>query len=111
MRRLFLSAVLFVLPLSACGSKDGTAGESCSDGGCDSGLTCRPDFPGTYCAQSCAAEGNRAGCPEDTVCVLEFTDDLMCAPTCESDGDCREGYLCTAVAGGTAGSACRVRIQ
>lgn len=112
MRRfLLLSAALFVLPLSACGDKVSTVGERCDDGQvCEDGLTCRLDFPGTYCAQSCSTEGEREGCKEDTICVKEFTDDFMCAPTCEEDDDCREGYLCTAVAGRTTG-ACRVRTQ
>ncbi len=112
-RFLFLSAALFVLPLLACGRNDGTAGESCNEEApsCEEGLTCRQDFPGTFCAQSCSEEGRREGCPEGTICTREFTDDFLCSPTCESDGDCREGYLCTAVAGGTQGSACRVRTQ
>lgn len=110
-RFLFLFAALFALPLLACGGSDGTVGESCeNDAVCEAGLTCRQDFPGTFCAQSCSAEGQSASCPEGTVCIQEFTDDFMCSPGCASDGDCREGYACTAVAGQDSG-ACRVRIQ
>lgn len=109
-RSLFLSVALFALQLCACG-KSGTAGESCEDDDvCEAGLTCRKNFPGTFCAQSCAGEGDTASCPQDTVCAPQFTDELACSPTCESDDDCREGYVCTAVAGGQS-KACRVKTQ
>jgi hypothetical protein len=109
-RFLFLSATLFVLPLLACG-KDGAAGESCNDDQlCDAGLTCELNFPGTFCSKSCPAEGDTASCPSGTVCTEEFNKQLVCSLTCEDDDDCREGYVCTAVAGGQA-SACRVETQ
>ncbi len=109
-RSLFLSAALFVLPLFAC-ANDGTVGESCEDDEvCEASLTCIRHFPGTFCAQSCPEEGDTASCPQDMVCAQQLTNGLMCSHTCEDDDDCREGYLCTAAAGGQS-KVCRVKTQ
>ncbi|WP_224360958.1 hypothetical protein [Hyalangium versicolor] len=104
MRKILLT-VLMALPLFACGS---TIGDTCSSNGCGSDLTCRADFPGGFCTQSCTQEGQEGGCPEDSVCTRQF-DTLLCAPICENSGDCRDSYECN----GTTGSnvkACRVKL-
>ncbi|NOK37648.1 hypothetical protein HMI49_31060 [Corallococcus exercitus] len=101
-----LLPLLAVLPLLACESSGGV-GATCGEDGCDSGFTCRRDFPGTFCAQACTAEGEGGGCPGDTLCTRQF-DTLMCSRVCDSQADCREGYACNGVSN-TGLKACQVK--
>ncbi|NMO17885.1 hypothetical protein HPC49_30965 [Pyxidicoccus fallax] len=108
-RFLCLSAALFVLPLFACGRNDGAVAESCKDDVvCEAGLACYQNYPGTFCAQSCSEEGDTANCPQGTVCTAQLGEERLCSLTCEDTDDCREGYVCVAVADGQA-KACRVK--
>ncbi|AFE06635.1 hypothetical protein COCOR_05886 [Corallococcus coralloides DSM 2259] len=103
-----LFPLLAILPLLACGDSDGGVGESCGEDGCDSGLSCRRDFPGTFCAQDCTAEGEGGGCPSGTLCTRQL-DTLMCSPVCDSESDCRESYACNGVSS-TNLKACQVKL-
>ncbi|WP_147470103.1 hypothetical protein [Corallococcus sp. AB049A] len=103
-----LLPLLMALPLLACGDSTGGVGESCGDEGCGSGLSCRRDFPGTFCAQDCTEEGAGGGCPEDTLCTRQL-DSLMCSPVCDSSSDCRESYACNGVSN-TNLKACQVKL-
>ncbi|WP_223635919.1 hypothetical protein [Corallococcus sp. EGB] len=93
-RRLF--PLLAVLPLLACGGSNGGVGGPCGTDGCESGLTCRKDFPGGFCAQGCTVEGEARGCAAYTLCTRQ-ADTLMCSAVCELDAHCRQGYACNGV--------------
>jgi hypothetical protein len=107
MRLSRMLGLLSLLPLLACGDNSGALGESCGGGSCGAGLECRKDFPGTFCALSCDAEGEGGGCPADTLCTRQF-DTLMCSGVCDSQADCREGYACDGV-GNTHLKACQIQ--
>lgn len=51
-------------------------------------------WPGGYCLQDCAA----GACPPDAVCVS-----TTCFDGCQVPGDCRAGYDCIEVLGGSRG--------
>ncbi|RKH61321.1 hypothetical protein D7W81_24130 [Corallococcus aberystwythensis] len=104
-RRLF--PLLAVLPLLACGSS-GAVGDTCDEGVCDEGLSCRKDLPGGFCAQECTAEGEGGGCPADTLCTRQVNM-LLCSPVCDSQSDCRESYACNGVSN-TRLKACQVKL-
>ena len=107
MRRvLWLMASFVVLPLFACGSS--SVGDKCSSGSCGSDLVCRADFPGGFCSVPCTQEGQTTGCPEDSICTLQLGA-LLCAPTCQDQGDCRETYSCNGLTGSGA-KACQVKV-
>jgi hypothetical protein len=107
MRRvLWLIASFSVLPLLACGGS--SVGDKCSPGSCDSELTCRADFPGGFCSAACSQEGQTTGCPDGSVCTLQLGQ-LVCAPTCEEQGDCRESYTCNGMTGSSV-KACQVKL-
>jgi len=88
-------ALFIALGLYACGAE---VGDECSDNldclGSTSGgtnLTCDPLQPGGYCTLSpCVVNG----CPGESVCILFPDDSTFCMKMCESNGDCRSGYVC-----------------
>jgi hypothetical protein len=108
-RSVLMLVVLTVLPLLACNTR--YLGEECahSDDFCDSDLSCREDFPGGFCTRPCSPKGDAAGCPQDSLCIQQFNQ-LMCAPVCTSDTQCREGYECRGETGSSVRS-CRVKPQ
>lgn len=108
---LLLLILLAVVPLLACNTR--LLGEKCLNDNdvCDSDLSCREDMPGGFCTRQCSPRGDRAGCPEDSLCIQQFGE-LMCAPVCRGDEDCRspEGYECRGESGSSV-RACRVKPQ
>lgn len=102
-----LLPLLAVFPLLACGGS-GDVGDTCGEDACDSGLTCRKDFPGGFCQQDCTAEGEGGGCPSGTLCTRQL-DTLMCSPVCDTGADCRESYACNGVSN-TNLKACQVKL-
>jgi hypothetical protein len=104
-KTLLLLASLAVLPLLGCGT---SIGDTCDSSGCGSDLSCRADLPGGFCTKSCTQAGDTASCTEDSVCVQQFSA-LMCAPRCEEQSDCREGYQCNGLTGSSI-KACQVKL-
>lgn len=93
-------SLLAVLVLSACGGGyvppyEGTAGSSCSEGGCGN-LVCLQNFSGGYCSNVCDAD---ADCGKQGLCVRVLTQEKrgMCVAPCKWPGmrsTCRSGYSC-----------------
>ena len=98
---------LMIVPLLSCSDDRESVGDACSEGTCSSGLECRLDLPGGFCAQSCDVEGAQGGCPFETLCARQF-EALLCSPVCDSQSDCREGYACDGVSG-TSQKTCQVK--
>jgi hypothetical protein len=75
---------------------EGEIGDPCETSrDCVSGV-CLPDeiFPGGTCRAACSVE--RQGCPAGSTCAPIYEDDDQgwCLKSCESHGDCRDGYAC-----------------
>jgi hypothetical protein len=108
--------VVSALSLLACARG---VGDSCRDGcvpglpcpDCGDGMICATDFPGGYCIAPCTRVGERAECPEGSVCIETpmRSNRPLCASLCESDSDCRSGYNCKASARAEL-LACQVRL-
>ncbi|MCI0571950.1 MAG: hypothetical protein L0Y66_14450 [Myxococcaceae bacterium] len=64
----------------------------------DAGFPAEATFPSGFCSRACDAEGAGGGCSGGSVCALSGGV-LICAPTCQADTDCREGYTCQPVGG------------
>lgn len=88
-----LCAMLAGLWLAACGP---TIGDACTVAQeCGSGTCLNRDFaPGGYCSLSCVVGG--AACPAGTVCVSDVLSrgTAGCMRTCQTERDCRSGYVC-----------------
>lgn len=93
MRTAHIFAAAFcALCLLAC--DEGPVGASCLESSeCDTGLTCRQDFPGGYCTQGCEQPGTQSTCPVGTLCG-EVLNGSLCVAICKSQDDCRDGYEC-----------------
>jgi hypothetical protein len=83
-------------------SGPGGIGDSCAASTeCASGLNCSAaaaGFPSGACTQDCSS----ATCPGGTACAdLRSTPAAgqLCAPSCNSDAQCRQGYVCCAAQG------------
>jgi hypothetical protein len=84
------------------GTRSGT-GNACTipsdatpKGTCQSEIaTCYTDgqhgFKDGYCSQDCG----RLPCPSDAECVSISSDVNLCFALCNTDSDCRDGYVCT----------------
>ena len=75
----------------------GSIGDSCASGSeCASGLGCSASsagFPSGACTQDCGS----GSCPGGSACAdlrSSATAAQLCAPSCSSDSQCRQGYLC-----------------
>lgn len=65
-------------------------GDPCDDSVICAGGTCFASFPDGYCSEI-ACNG---ACEFNGKCVA-FEGDELCAADCETDVDCRQGYICT----------------
>jgi len=90
-----LLPLLSLLLITACAAQ---VGDECTDNldcisstGTGPQLTCDPLQPGGYCTLS-PCEVN--GCPGESVCIRFDDDSTFCMQSCESNGDCRSGYVC-----------------
>ncbi|MGQ0507281.1 MAG: hypothetical protein ACT4TC_18400 [Myxococcaceae bacterium] len=85
------------LLLNGCGVT--SAGKACSqDSDCDRLQTCNTTYPDGFCAKTCSTSGSSTECPGETICTQHATL-YLCAPRCEQQTDCRDGYECNGVAG------------
>lgn len=99
-----LGVLALGLWLSACGSS--SVGDACQvNDDCDNGQTCYADRPEGYCSKGCLNEGTDRACPGGSVCAMN-AGLLLCSATCETDENCRAGYVCATVAN-TTQKACR----
>ncbi len=109
--------VTCALALGACGDDDAvlpTIGAACGGATmCASGETCLADQPGGLCTRSCAESGSAVGCGAGYMCDrLGLAADggattmQICLALCERPEDCRAGYTCSGVSGGS-GSVCQ----
>jgi hypothetical protein len=77
------------------GSSPSLLGEACrSNADCTTGLSCSSisqGYPGGYCTSACTSPSSCG----DALCTPIGTD-TVCAPTCTSDTQCRQGYGCCA---------------
>jgi hypothetical protein len=93
------SLLLFCAALSLTACSADTTGADCAESAdCQAGQTCYTDFPGGYCAKGCTTEGADKACGTGSVCSRSG-ERLLCAATCETKADCREGYECNGVTG------------
>jgi hypothetical protein len=80
------------------GVAPGQIGSACkSTSECNEGLTCIVELPGGACTKACTTS-----CDDTSICVqVQITTSSdpinLCAPICEQEGDCREGYQCVSV--------------
>jgi hypothetical protein len=82
----------------AAGNQTAHIGDACSsDSDCAEGASCLNSsaFSGGYCTQYC----NACMCPSAALCVTLNLE--VCLAQCQSDGDCRDGYLCQPLATST----------
>ncbi len=92
----------FGLLALACGPEIGD--ECSSDAECGSGRICDLSSTDGYCTLGgCTANS----CPENSVCVTFRNSESYCMAICDTDEDCRSGYVCDGVNG--AHAFCRVR--
>ena len=89
MRRIALIVMLGLTGPTAC---DTDVGDSCSSNAeCGQGRICDRASRGGYCTVSpCGPES----CPENSICVEFENEETYCMGLCESNGDCRGGYVC-----------------
>jgi hypothetical protein len=77
---------------------NGLLGDSCNtDDECGSGLKCNPlaiGFPHGFCTSDCSSAPCTSG-----VCTALSSGSSVCTPTCHSDSDCRQQYVCCAAVG------------
>jgi len=67
-------------------------GDECSTNtDCGTELFCDSSMAGGYCTRS-PCETNQ--CPEEAVCIRFDDNSTYCMKRCDSDGDCRGGYVC-----------------
>lgn len=76
---------LSAAPIGAIGSACQVAG----DCGYAGALCVTSGFPGGYCTVDCRA----VNCPTGTICA-QLGEDAVCAATCTTDEQCRNGYYC-----------------
>jgi hypothetical protein len=83
-----------------------TVGISCrSREDCVPGQDCFT-APDGFCTRGCTEAGRTTDCPSGTICTF-FGQSQVCSPLCNSNGDCRTGYICVEAGGTTALKACR----
>ncbi len=110
-------SLMATLVLAACGDDDGappTIGRACgATMTCASGEMCLADQPGGLCTRTCAESGSPTGCGAGFMCDrLGLSRDggstvmTICLELCERPEDCRLGYACSGVSGGS-GSVCQ----
>ena len=80
---------LSVLLATGCAAKVGDDCKSNTDCGIE--LVCDLSQPGGYCTQT-PCELNE--CPLESACIRFEDDTRYCMLRCESNGDCRSGYVC-----------------
>ncbi len=96
MRSAFVAAAAVATLLAGCAAEIGDECETSVDCSPDGDRTCDRSQPGGYCTvEGCAPDG----CPDEALCVEFHTEELRlarryCMASCETSGDCREGYLC-----------------
>ncbi len=69
-----------------------------ADGDCAGSARCDLTVADGRCRLDCAG-----GCPGGTACAEDAAGATWCAPDCEADDDCRDGWICVA---GTCGPGC-----
>ncbi len=96
----------------APGRSGSAIGSACDDSSeCPNGAVCTGgrNFSGNYCTQACDlgdAQTAACGCPAGSVCgeVGFINKTTECLASCTADNQCRQGYVCQPISGGT--SAC-----
>jgi hypothetical protein len=97
--RFWVAAVLAVSVAVGAGCGRSSVGRACeTHQDCDNGQTCYTELAGGFCSRGCDLQGSIANCPDGTICS-PFGDRLLCAPICQAQGDCREGYECNGLSG------------
>lgn len=84
-----LSALLTLPVLVGCGAEIGDA--CANDAECGQGRSCDRASRGGYCTVT-PCEAN--SCPESSVCVEFVNEQTYCMAACDSNDDCRTGYVC-----------------
>jgi len=109
--------------LVACSGSDGAVGgtESRVGQACSAAAACGPaeqclvGEPGGLCVKPCTTSGSPGECPTGTLCDRDsfLGDDgrteqvlTVCLRQCEKDDQCRQGYKCSGVSGGS-GKVCQ----
>lgn len=114
---LATAMVTCALAMTACGDDDAVAptiGNACgATSSCASGEMCLADAPNGLCTRTCAESGSPTGCGAGFMCDrLGLAGDggattvQICLPLCDRPEDCRAGYTCSGVSGGS-GSVCQ----
>lgn len=87
--QIFCCVVFFGLSIYGCAAEVGDTCTTNTD--CGAELFCDGSMAGGYCTRSpCAANE----CPEEAVCIQFDDNSTFCMKRCESDGDCRNEYVC-----------------
>jgi hypothetical protein len=92
LRALFVVAILS----AGCSAEIGDECETSVDCSPDGDRVCDLAQPGGYCTiEDCTPDS----CPDDALCIeFSFVEPRLarsfCMATCETSGDCREGYRC-----------------
>lgn len=86
---IFRILITLACIVSACATQ---IGDECDyDTECPAGAYCDSTMPGGMCTESPCRPGE---CPSESVCVEFDNGQSYCMASCESDGDCRDGYVC-----------------
>ncbi len=97
-RAALLSLVVGVAALTGCAPAIGDSCQVSTDCSFNGDRLCDPSYPGGYCTTfGC----DRDTCADDAVCVeFRFATPRLaesnCMAACDSDGDCRDEYRCSA---------------
>jgi hypothetical protein len=105
-RPLLVATSFFAL--SGCGTLV-TLGEPCTTrADCPPSNSCflkapsgTVEVPGGFCSTGCLSEGSTRECPGGTICTFFGDSNLICAPTCTTDAQCRAEYVCADLAMGS----------
>jgi hypothetical protein len=76
----------------------------------DAGTTSDVRFPDGFCSTACPQPGSSRDCPGGSVCASSGGT-ALCAPLCDGDTECREGYVCGASDGANGERACIVDLR
>ncbi len=99
LRTVAVCAVVFTL--GGCGATVGdpcTLPTECANQLC---INNQSYTPGGYCSKQCTI-GNESTCPGGSTCIRAGAGALdACFRLCKVNEDCRSGYICDALGGGT----------
>jgi hypothetical protein len=115
---LRIVSLIALLGFAACGDdleSETLIGATCEDTeDCDVAGVCITSSSDGMCSMACETAGAPQQCPLDTYCDsvhVETAEDTLsdmtlCLPACTAKTDCRSGYECTGVSGGS-GKVCK----